>query len=464
MEYTTKLNSLESILSKVKAGDKVLIEDGTYNNISLNITSKGTLDKRITIKALNPGKVFITGSFKLNMTGNYCTFANFVMKDGGVQNGIQVKGNGNRITNCDISFNSSNAPVVALYGKNNRLDHCIFQNFSKAGVWVEVKRTGALDYILIDHNIFRNRKEGTGNGFECIRIGTSGGSLSNSRTIVSDNLFESVNGELETISVKSSENIITKNIYKGCKGTITLRHGNRSIVCKNKLLQDNVNGSGGIRIVGEDHIVYSNLLKNVNGGMTTGSGISMTNGIKNSPLNKYFQVKRARIVKNVLLNNNCDVTIGLSKSGGNLTPVGCVFKENIIYKTSNNPIFSSKGDGSSDMVFSNNKFYGTNFGKNPKDCGSLSKPNEFNPSSINENNYGTNDLVGTDWTKQPEFYDLKIDIETYYTNIKNDILSEIDMKNVIMKSALDPVPPIDLSVIAEEEEHSESDSSSEEEN
>ena len=429
MEYNTNFKNLSSVLSKVKAGDKILIDDGTYPDVSLKISVKGTLDKRITIKAKNAGKAILTGKFKLTIDGSYVTFANFVMKDGGVKNGIELKGVGNRITGCDISFNSSDAPIVALYAKNNRLDHCIFQNFTKAGVWVEVKRTGALDYVLIDHNIFRNRSEGSGNGFEGIRIGTSGGSMSNSRTLVYSNLFDKVNGEVETISVKSSENIIYKNNYTNTKGTITLRHGNRSIVAKNRLLQNKVSGSGGIRIVGEDHTVYANLIKEANGGNTTGSGISITNGIKNSKLNQYLQVKNTEIVGNVLINNNCDFTIGLSKKGGTLQPIESEIKDNIVYKTSSDAIFSSKGSGSPDMKYENNKFYGKNFGSNPKNAGNLLKPTDFNISSINEKDYGTEDPLGPDWTKTPESTELGIEVNVFYDNIKNEILNDMKNKN-----------------------------------
>ena len=57
---------------------------------------------------------------------------------------------------------------------------------------------------------------------------------------IMNNLFENCNGEIEMISVKSSENIIYQNTITNCKATITLRHGQGSIIAKNKFLQSNM--------------------------------------------------------------------------------------------------------------------------------------------------------------------------------------------------------------------------------
>jgi poly(beta-D-mannuronate) lyase len=209
--YILDFNQLKDIQPELIEGDTVLIKDGTYPDLSLTINNKALLNKRITIKSENFGKVILTGNCKINIIGNYITFGDFIFKDGGIKNSVEIKGLGNRITNCDFSFNNSDGPIIAIHSKNNRIDHCIFHDFTKAGVWVEVIRTSINDYVLIDHNIFRNRSLGIGNGFETIRIGTSGNSLSDSNSIIYNNLFENCDGELEAISNKSSGNIIYKN-------------------------------------------------------------------------------------------------------------------------------------------------------------------------------------------------------------------------------------------------------------
>ena len=91
MEYNVSFDKISSVFSKVKPGDKIILNDGTINNLSINITTKGQLLNRITIKPKNPGKVILTGKVSINITGSYTTLANIVLKDGGNENAITIK-------------------------------------------------------------------------------------------------------------------------------------------------------------------------------------------------------------------------------------------------------------------------------------------------------------------------------------------------------------------------------------
>jgi len=420
MDYLISFYELNNIVSKLKGGDNVLIRDGIYMDQYINISSIASAKNRIYIKPENTDKVIFSGKLNMVISGSYITLSGFVFEKGGNSNSIQLMGNNNRITNCKIYFNDSNGPIVSLYNKKNRIDHCIFENFDKDGVWVEVKRNNEINYALIDHNIFKNRAKGNGNGYETIRIGLSSNSLSNSRTIVMSNMFENCDGEIEIISVKSSENIIYNNIIKNSKGSITLRHGDRSIVSKNKFLQNGVSGTSGIRIIGEDHLIYDNLIKDVNGG----PAISINNGIQNTQLNGYAQVKNLKVAKNILINNNNDFIIGISKSGGTLTPISSQIIDNIVYKNNNNSIFSYDGYGSTDMYYKNNYFYGYDIGKSPFTYNVLLDPKKFDISIINEDNYGTNDFVGPLYNVDPKYSEINIELNYNYHKIKSEILTD----------------------------------------
>ena len=420
MDYLISFYELNNIVSKLKGGDIVLIRDGIYINQDINISSIADSKNRIYIKAENPDKVIFSGKLNMVISGSYITLSGFVFEKGGNSNSIQLMGIGNRITNCKIYFNDSNGPVVSIYNKKNRIDHCIFENFDKEGAWIEVKRNNEINYALIDHNIFKNRAPGNGNGYETIRIGLSSNSLTNSRTIVMSNMFENCDGEIEIISIKSSENIIYNNIIKNSKGSITLRHGDRSIVSKNKFLQNGISGTSGIRIIGEDHLIYDNLIKDVNGG----PAISINNGIKNTPLNGYSQVKNLKVAKNVLINNNNDFLIGISKSGGTLTPISSQIIDNIVYKNNNNSIFSYEGYGSTDMYYNNNYFYGYDIGKSPFTYNVLLDPKNFDISIINEDNYGTNDFLGPLYNVDPRYNEINIELNHNYHKIKSEILTD----------------------------------------
>src|SRR5204863_8516274 len=96
---------------------------------------------------------------------------------------------------------------------------------------------------------------GSGNGFETIRVGTSGIQTRSAQALIESNLFERCDGELETISNKTSNNIIRNNTIRDSDGTITLRHAQGSTVEGNFVLAQNQSSSGGIRVIGPNHVV-----------------------------------------------------------------------------------------------------------------------------------------------------------------------------------------------------------------
>ena len=60
-------------------------------------------------------------------------------------------------------------------------------------------------------------------------------------------------GDPETISIKSSGNIVRYNTLRSTSGEICLRHGNENQVYGNYILGEGVGGSRGLRIYGADH-------------------------------------------------------------------------------------------------------------------------------------------------------------------------------------------------------------------
>lgn len=418
MEYSVSFDKIISVFSKVKPGDKILLNDGTINNLSVNINTKGQLLNRITIKAKNPGKVILTGKVSIVMSGSYTTLANIVFKDGGKEDAITIKGNGNRLTGCDISLNKTNGPVIMVYPKNNRIDHCNIHDFTKDDRWIQKDpNSTSEDYILIDHNIIKNRKKGSaGNGYETIQLRNEDNKIQ-SKSIIYQNMFEKCDGEIEMISIKSSNNIVANNTVVTTKATITLRSGFNNYIVNNKFLQNGTDDSGGLRVTGENHIIKSNLFKEINGGDTNNCAICVIN--KTSSSASYQQVKNLKVLNNIFLNNDCDIGLGISK--GKLPPIDIEFSNNIFYKTSKNPVFSSKGSDCKNLVFNNNKYYVTNIGASPKDFGTVESPSKFIPSSVNENNYGVTELYGTQWSVEPETFDLNVEIQEYYEQLKTKL-------------------------------------------
>jgi hypothetical protein len=431
------LKTLPTACTNAKPGDVILLKDGIYPSIVLNIYPKGLAGQRITIKPENPGKVIITGTSTIYLKGSYTTLANLVFKDGGATSKVlSVEGDGNRITGCDFSFTMTDCEgMVRLMGKKNRIDHCIFHDWNKLGVWAVVWRPNLLeDFALIDHNIFRNRSSTTAtNGLECVRIGTSNDSLTSSKTIVAYNLIDNCNGEIEAISNKSCDNIFYRNTYLNSEGTLTLRHGNRCIVYRNVFDQKGKANSGGIRVTGEEHIVAKNCIMNVNGNATTRVGISMSSGIPNSVLNGYFQVKKAKIQDNTLINCSNDFAIGVKvKTECTLPPITSEITGNTVYHSDSKEVFSSDSSclGSTDMTYIGNKIYATNMGTKAPLSSGLQKlsPSTFDLASFTstyETLYGTNETVGPQWEVAPETTEITQELDVYYSNFKQKIISEM---------------------------------------
>ena len=159
-------------LYRFTSGNTILLEDGIYKNINLKLDNNGP----IIIKAQNPGKVFFSESIDIVISGKFIILSNIIFTNG--RGSIHLKGSNNRITNCEFSLNNGIGPILTIYKYNNRIDHNIFKNFSQVGVWIEIIHENYIpDYIIIDSNIFLDRKKGNGNGFETIRFGNSKTSL-----------------------------------------------------------------------------------------------------------------------------------------------------------------------------------------------------------------------------------------------------------------------------------------------
>jgi poly(beta-D-mannuronate) lyase len=341
--YNITFDKLNLLQSKLQPGDSVLIKDGEYKNQNIKLSSIGNFNNNIIIKPKNKGKVILTGKLYLLIDGSYITFKNFILKNGGIKDGVKIKGVGNRITGCDISYDCD-GPILSIYDQYTRIDNCKIYKITKFNTCIKIK-TVISNYMLIDHNIFKNIN---------IQIETDNINISNARIILVSNIFENV----DSVNIKTSKNIVYKNIFTKT-ANLNISYGNNSIIAKNLFLST----SGGLGISGENHIVYKNIFKGIKGSKTKNACISILNGKVFDK--KYTQSKNLKIYQNIFLDNEIDMMLGVSKNDGNLLPDKCKFKENIIYKTSNDPIFGYKGQGITNSKFINNKYYGKNMGNNP---------------------------------------------------------------------------------------------------
>ena len=333
---------IHGILPKLKPGDEVVMKQGRWHDQSIRFTAKGTQQKPITLKAHNPGQTVLTGQSRLHLYGSHVVVDGLLFTEGSVTAGQTVIRLGEdtrhcRLTNTAvISYSHSDKNVstawVHALGLHNRIDHCFFSGKRNIGVVLSINfSVDQPNYHQIDHNYFGPRSYHGSNGAEIIRIGDSTQSRQVSRTTVAHNLFEECSGEAEIITNKSCENYFRSNTFRKCRGALTLRHGDRSLVAGNFFLGEGEKSTGGVRVVGEGHRVWNNYFCGLTG---TGARatLSIHNGIPNSPVGLYHQVKDLEVIHNTFVNNSQTVLVGYAKGkhGAILPPVGTVFANNII--------------------------------------------------------------------------------------------------------------------------------------
>jgi poly(beta-D-mannuronate) lyase len=152
---------------------------------------------------------------------------------------------------------------------------------------------------------------------ETIRIGDSANSLKDGKVTVSGNYFYRCWGEsAEVVSSKSCNNTYSGNYFHECRGTITMRHGNGCTVEGNYFLGNGVEESGGVRIIGEDHIVRGNHFESLTG-IGYKAALSLVRGQENAALSGYAQVKGALVENNVF--NECTLAMHVNYGGSNMT-------------------------------------------------------------------------------------------------------------------------------------------------
>lgn len=311
--------------SALMPGDTLILRDGIWADVSLKVRATGTAEKPVTIKAQSPGQVVLTGTSRIALAGAYLVVDGLWFKNPTGEESITLRidsdelANDCRITQCAVTNDLPTTPeqasrFVSIYGSRNRIDHCYFSGKTTVGatmiVWLPNHAQRPVQH-RIDHNHFGPRPRLGQNGGETIRVGDSKTSMQTAACVVEHNLFEKCNGESECISNKSCGNLYRHNFFKGVSGALTLRHGNACRVEGNYFQGNKEKGTGGVRVIGEDHIVMGNIFDGLTGTHER-SALSLMLGIPHSAPYGYFQVKRAQISGNTFFNCAHNILIGLS--------------------------------------------------------------------------------------------------------------------------------------------------------
>jgi poly(beta-D-mannuronate) lyase len=337
----------------LKPGDSVVLADGEWRDFDIVFEARGEKEAPVLLRPQTPGGVVIAGQSSLRLAGEHLIVRDLIFRDGYSPRGEVISfrkdskslANNSRLANVVVDgFSKPDREAedhwVALYGKNNVVDHNYFAGKTNRGPTLVVRLNtpeSRENRHRIVYNHFGPRPPLGGNGGETIRVGVSDYSREQSRTLIARNYFERCDGEVEIISIKSEGNTVAENVFYESRGSVVLRHGGGNVIERNVFLGNGVADTGGIRVINENQTVRGNYLEGLRGAKFL-SAIAVMNGVPNSPENRYHQVKNAWIENNSFIDVSAlGFAVG-SDEERSAIPQGSTFRNNLLVIDGDEPV------------------------------------------------------------------------------------------------------------------------------
>jgi len=385
VENLDDIDVINDLFETLGPGDTVILADGIYDTderIKFSPTT-GTADMPITFRAETPGGVKFTGGLRMSIGGDHVIVDGFYWQ-GGYGSSVVIEfrdgedyANHSTIQNCamngltvdpddQVEGQSKKHNWVMLYGTYNTVINCSFMNKSNAGNMVlvelaynayppvedgEPEINTSCDIVghTISNNYFYNYEKIDANltnagDSETIRIGTSSYQNVDSSVMVSNNYFVQADGENEIITNKSKNNSYINNTFRRSRGSLVLRHGSNAKVEGNYFLGENVDGTGGIRIVDSEHTITNNYIQDcitVVDQTKWNNGITFLGGSANNAVpctsdntsSSYQKVENINVSNNTIVNTNAPLYYNTDK--GSTDPTGTISNNLIFFTTGN---------------------------------------------------------------------------------------------------------------------------------
>ena len=345
-----RITDKPGIIKKIRVcpGDTIKVANGVYENVSVRFIGCGSEDAPAVLMAETPGGVVFSTGCNLNFYGKYLVLEGFRFENQSPK-GYSYVSMADTSAYCRISecvFDGSGCDCkaegkwgnfVQLRGSYQEVSHCAFLDKRTIGAMLAVNISAgqAVRHVIRDNYFshpfsLRSSSGRQLNGQESMRVGSSTWSMTDAGCVVTGNWFRHCDGEIEIISSKCCGNLYEDNLFEECSGTLTLRHGNDCTVRGNFFIGNGKKGSGGVRIIGERHLVEGNFFKDLRGSGPH-SPISVIRGYENPGLAEYWQVKDAVVKGNWLV--DCDYGMQLAiplKPANKMMPEGLRIEGNTI--------------------------------------------------------------------------------------------------------------------------------------
>lgn len=307
------LPALQEAINRAVPGDVIILKNGVYTAAAdITISRQGMEAKPITISAETIGGAEIagTGGFFIDSPSAYIIIKGFTFTHSASRAKMAAGTSFCRWTR-NIFQTPGKGENLTLNGDDHEIDHNTFQHKNAMGRFVAVRGAGnqIAQRLWIHHNYFFDFPfQGGANGAEPFQFGLSGFSMSSSNSVVEHNLFEQCYGENELISIKSSAVTLRYNTIRDCPAQFTLRHGNFCKVYGNYFVN-----TPGIRIFGDDHVIFSNYFERCSMAINIGNGDGeVADGAK---LTAHDRPDRVLVAFNTLVDNTKSIVQSPRRGG-----------------------------------------------------------------------------------------------------------------------------------------------------
>ena len=361
-------DEVREAIASAEPGDVIRLADGNWKDFEILFEGRGVSGAPITLTAQTPGGVVLTGQSNLRLAGEHLVVDGLVFRDGYTPTSsvIAFAKSDTELANHSVVRNTvidgftnperfETDTWVQIFGRNNHFENNHLAGKGNQGVTLAVRlntEASRDNAHVIANNYFGPRINLGSNGGETLRIGTSHHSLSDSNTVVENNVFDRTNGELEVVSVKSGGNVVRGNTFLAARGTLTLRHGSGNTLERNVFLGEGAEHTGGIRVINGDQTVRGNYMEALTG-IRFGGAFTIMNGVPDSPINRYHQVTNAVIEHNSIIGSD-RIQLGAgSDTERSAVPVDSVFRANLIARDIEGPVFETYDDMSG-IAFTDN--------------------------------------------------------------------------------------------------------------
>ena len=341
----TSSGELATAIAGAQPGECVVLADGNYTFPT--ITRTGTETAPIVIRAANRGKAVVGSGVIHLLNSAYVVLEGLDITSPGASSTFLNGGSNGMLVaftdshHCRLTRSRLHPMggvverdwivISGMQAHHNRIDHNDLGPQTVLANMLVVEGTGREEpltygvvsqYNRIDHNYFHDINNTGGNNWEAMRIGRSWQGPTKGFNVIEHNLLKGATGDPETISVKSSDNIVRHNTMRATRGEITLRHGNRNQVYGNYILADGNAGSRGMRVYGADHRIFNNYVASVATGIWLDDGGATPT---DEPGTEHYRVYRAWVYNNTVIGQ--DIRVGGGKA---YEPLDCRVANNIV--------------------------------------------------------------------------------------------------------------------------------------